>query len=133
MPSGPIPPNPSELLNSHRFTQMAQSLLEHGYDHVVFDSPPVLAVSDAVIIASTVEAAILVVRARQTPRHAARAAADKLRQSGKGAAGVVLNDLEMQLEVSSHRRYYGYARPEQGEEAPETTDTGRKRAAGLGA
>ena len=123
MPSGPIPPNPSELLNSPRFTQMTQELLKQGYDHIVLDSPPVLSVSDPVVIASVVDASILVLRAGQTPRQSARLAVEKLRQAGGGLSGIVLNGVE--VESTYHQYYYGsYGN------TPEASDSDDERAVG---
>jgi len=104
MPSGPIPPNPSELLNSPRFLQMGQELAESGYDHIVYDSAPVLSVADAVIIANTVDSSILVVRAGRTARQSVRAAVDKLSQAQGAPSGIVLNGLER--ETHGYRYYY---------------------------
>jgi capsular exopolysaccharide synthesis family protein len=92
--SGPVPPNPSELLNSPQFRELAAHLLESGYQHLVFDSPPVLSVSDPVIAATSMECCILVVRADRTPRPSVRLAVDKLAAAVGGTAGVVLNDLD---------------------------------------
>jgi len=127
VPSGPIPPNPSELLNSSTFAAMTARYLEHGYDHVVFDSPPVLAVSDPVILGSVVDAVLLVVRAGHTPRPSLKLAAAKFEQSGIRPVGIVLNDLDLDDGGARYYRYYGgYAPP--GSPAKETASQGRARA-----
>jgi capsular exopolysaccharide synthesis family protein len=108
IPSGPIPPNPSELLDSSRFLQLADDLFAAGYDHILFDSPPALSVSDPVIIASNVDVAILVVRSAKTPRQSIRLAADKFRHSGRGKMGVVLNDVDAERHGASYYRYQSY-------------------------
>ncbi|HKQ62226.1 MAG TPA: polysaccharide biosynthesis tyrosine autokinase, partial [Candidatus Polarisedimenticolaceae bacterium] len=105
LPSGPIPPNPSELLNSPRFAELGRALLAGGFDHVLYDSPPVLSVADPVIIASIVDSRLLVVRAGRTPRQSIRLAAAKLKQSGVPPIGVVLNDLDRSAAGSG---YYDY-------------------------
>ena len=102
--SGPVPPNPSELLNSPQFRELASRLLESGYQHLVFDSPPVLSVSDPVIAATSMECCILVVRADRTPRPSVRLAVDKLAAAVGGTAGIVLNDLDPSR---WGRAYYG--------------------------
>lgn len=107
MPSGPIPPNPSELLNSTRFAQMGRRLLDAGFDHVLFDSPPVLSGSDPVIIANVVESSVLVVRAGRTSRQSIRVAVGKLQQSGHTPAGVVLNDVDVRNHAPYYYSYYG--------------------------
>jgi succinoglycan biosynthesis transport protein ExoP len=109
MPSGPIPPNPSELLDSDRFRQLADALLASGYDHVIFDSPPALSVSDPAIIASNVDVGILVVRAGKTPRQSIRLAAEKFRH-GNEKMGVVLNDLDADRQGAAYYRYQYYGR-----------------------
>jgi capsular exopolysaccharide synthesis family protein len=102
--SGPVPPNPSELLNSAQFRQMTADLLDAGYDHLVFDSPPVLSVSDPVIVATSMDCCILVVRADSTPRPSVRLAVERLEPAAAGTTGLVLNDLE----ASRWKRgYYG--------------------------
>ena len=107
VPSGPIPPNPSELLEGGRFDDAARAFLDRGYDHVLFDSPPTLSVSDAVILGHRVDAAVVVVRAHRTPRESIRAAVDKFRQSGVTPIGIVLNDLDAASQGYRHHRYYG--------------------------
>jgi capsular exopolysaccharide synthesis family protein len=104
LPSGPIPPNPSELLNSQQFADLGRELLARGHDHVIFDSPPVLSVADPLIIGSVVDGTILVVRASRTPRQSVRLATEKLEQPGVRALGLVLND------VRSGGHGYGYYR-----------------------
>lgn len=103
--SGPIPPNPSELLNSRRFGELAQALLDGHYDHVIFDSPPVLSVADPVIIASQVDTGILVVGAGQTPRQSIRLAVEKVQQADGCRFGVVLNSIDPALQGRAYYRY----------------------------
>jgi len=104
--SGPIPPNPSELLNSPLFAEMGKHFLDLGFDHVVYDAPPVLPVSDPVIVSRVVDAVILVVRAGRTPRHTVRGAAEKLAQAGATPVGVVLNDLDSVAHDYYAAQYY---------------------------
>jgi len=91
LPSGLVPPNPSELLNSPLFGRTLDDLIGRGYDHVVIDTPPVLSVSDAVIVAAASDSGVLVVRAGATPRQALRLAAQRLAPAGAAPFGVVLN------------------------------------------
>jgi capsular exopolysaccharide synthesis family protein len=106
LPSGPIPPNPSELLNSTTFSELAETFLAAGYDHVVYDSPPVLSVADAVILTNAVDSCVLVVRAARTPRPSLRVAVDKLRQVGGVPIGLVLNDLDPAGRAGASYGYY---------------------------
>jgi capsular exopolysaccharide synthesis family protein len=117
LPSGPIPPNPSELLNSSIFAEMGKDLLSKGYDHVVFDSPPTVSVSDPVIIASVVDSGILVVRAGKTERQSVKLAADKLTKSKIGHLGLVLSDVSAETLGS---RYYYYHQDAGGRDSTET-------------
>jgi capsular exopolysaccharide synthesis family protein len=115
LPSGPVPPNPSELLNSAMFSKLIAWLLDSGYDHIVFDSPPALSVADPVIIGSAVDASILVVRAESTPKQSIRHAVDRFAQSGVRPIGAVLNDAS--LEGQPYTYYYYYRHRDSGERA----------------
>ena len=113
--SGPVPPNPSELLNSPHFRKMSADLLDSGYDHLVFDSPPSLSVSDSVIVATSMDCCILVVRADNTPHPSVRLAVEKLGPATAGTTGLVLNDLEASRWNRGHYggAYYGQHPDEQ--------------------
>ncbi|WP_082233341.1 CpsD/CapB family tyrosine-protein kinase [Halobacillus massiliensis] len=102
--SGPIPPNPSELLGSKT---MGKLLLEARqiYDMIILDTPPVLAVSDSQVLASEVDGVMLVVRSGQTEFSAAERAKELLQQSKANLLGVVLNDREKKS--SNYYYYYG--------------------------
>lgn len=90
VPTGPVPPNPAELLASPRLTQLID-VLEMNSDLVIVDSPPVLAVADAAILATHVDATVLVVDSQSTHRSAAVLAAEELQRIGAGLIGAVLN------------------------------------------
>jgi capsular exopolysaccharide synthesis family protein len=105
--SGPIPPDPSELLDSPSFAQMGTRLLASGYDHILYDSPPALAVADPVIVASVVDAAIIVARAGRTPRESLQRAVQKFTQGGIKPIGIVLNDLDATRHGYGSYGYYG--------------------------
>jgi polysaccharide biosynthesis transport protein len=91
MPCGPLPKNPSELLNSTVLGDILAELCEK-YDHVVIDSPPVMAVDDARIVAASCDLTVLVVRAERSNRKLAAAARDALLAVGSRICGIVLND-----------------------------------------
>jgi receptor protein-tyrosine kinase len=99
--SGPIPPNPSELLHTAPFRDLVREL-SRNYDHVLFDSPPLGVVTDAAVIAPQVDGALLVVHARKTTRDALRSALRQLRDVSAHVTGGVLNDVDL----ASKR--YGY-------------------------
>lgn len=100
--AGPIPPNPSELLGSKAMMKMIQEASSF-YDLVIFDTPPVLAVTDAQILANQVDGALLVVRSKQTDQEAALKAKHLLEPAKAKLLGAVLNDRDKQKD-----QYYYY-------------------------
>jgi tyrosine-protein kinase Etk/Wzc len=105
IPTGSIPPNPSELLLHERFGNLLAGISKN-YDHVIIDSPPILAVTDATIIGRMASATLMVVRAGQHPMRELEQSAKRLTQAGVHLKGVVFNDLP---ETSSRYGYgYGY-------------------------
>ncbi len=100
--SGPSPDNPSELLGSKRMGDLVESLQQDA-DVTVFDSPPVMAVADAAILASRLDGVLLVVNAGTTRRGAARQSKESLEAVGAHLLGVALNRLS-----SSQGGYYYY-------------------------
>jgi capsular exopolysaccharide synthesis family protein len=101
IPSGPIPPNPSELLGSNLFKIMMGSLGEQ-FDHIILDTPPVLGFADSVIVSTTVDGVILVVSGGKTPRETLQRAKEVLLQVNAKILGVVINRVDIQ------RGEYGY-------------------------
>ncbi len=113
--SGPIPPNPSELLASRAFLTLAQAFAEAGsFDHLIFDSPPLLSVADSVVIANVVDGSILVVYCGKTPREALARGAGKLRQGGAKVLGAVLNGVPGGDHSLYYYRYQGSEEKEAG-------------------
>lgn len=98
---GPIPPNPAEILNSER-TRSLWARLRSNYDFVFIDSPPLLAVTDASILASQADGALLVVRSGVTRIDAAHRAQNQLLKANARILGVVLN----QVKIDSSELYY---------------------------
>ena len=90
VPAGTLPPQPSELLSSTLMQELL-SRWRDEYDHVIIDSPPVLSVTDAVLLSVQADVVLLVVRAGQTTTGAVRRACDLLRQVKCNLLGVVLN------------------------------------------
>lgn len=105
--SGPIPPDPSELLGSKR---MGEVLVEAGasVDVLLLDTPPVGGVSDTLELASRVDGVLLVVNANKTPREAAKRALETLRGVDANVIGVVLNGMELGSTYGYGYGYYGY-------------------------
>ena len=100
--SGPLPPNPSELLGSRRMEEIIAALLERA-DVVLFDAPPVVAVTDAAVLATKVDGVLLVINAGGTKRDYARAAKARLEKVNANLLGAVLNNVR--FDVSLHRYY----------------------------
>jgi capsular exopolysaccharide synthesis family protein len=103
--SGPLPPNPAELLNSQRMRQLIQELQSEA-DVVLFDTPPVLSVADASILAAQVAGTLIVVRTGQTRREALLRSAESLQKIGANLLGVVMNRLRPS--GSGYDSYYYY-------------------------
>jgi capsular exopolysaccharide synthesis family protein len=101
LPSGPIPPNPSELLGSKSMEMVMEDLRE-SYDYIVFDTPPILAVSDSQVMANKCDGVIMVVASGKTKRDRALKAKDLLEKANSSLLGVIVNGVE-----SKHSNYYG--------------------------
>ena len=107
LPSGPIPPNPAELLNSPRFNELVRTLEERA-DMVIFDSPPTLSVSDAPIMAAHVGGVILVIDSENTGRSTAVHAKEALERVGGYIVGCVLNAFDPTSAPYGYGKGYGY-------------------------
>lgn len=104
--AGPIPPNPSELLGSPQMFQLLEELKKET-DYLVVDAPPVMAVTDAGVLASKVDGILLVISSRMVrPELAQRAKELLLRANGK-ILGVVLNRVELNKDEVQYYHYYG--------------------------
>ncbi|HUE75258.1 MAG TPA: CpsD/CapB family tyrosine-protein kinase [Chloroflexota bacterium] len=101
--SGPLPPNPSELLGSQRLDRILKTLSE-SVDLVLLDCPPIIAVTDAAVLARKVDAVLLVVNAGKTRREHAARARQLLDKVNANVLGVVLNNAQTD---TSLYQYYG--------------------------
>ncbi|MEQ1531823.1 MAG: polysaccharide biosynthesis tyrosine autokinase, partial [Methylococcales bacterium] len=90
--TGAIPPNPSELLLHERFGSFLESISRH-YDHVIIDSPPILAVTDAAIIGRMASATLMVIKAGDHPLRELQQSVKRMSQAGVNLKGIVFNDL----------------------------------------
>jgi capsular exopolysaccharide synthesis family protein len=102
IPTGPVPPNPAELLSSERLRD-AIAALRQQYKFIIFDSPPVLSVTDSVILSVLADSAVLVVRSGETPKEALTRARETLGAVRCSLIGVLLNAVDTR---SPH--YYPY-------------------------
>jgi capsular exopolysaccharide synthesis family protein len=132
LPAGPIPPNPAELLDAPRFLELVAELRsgEH-WDHIIYDSPPVLSVVDPLVIGRHTEGLVVVVRSGFTTREAGRLGMQKIEQGRiRHLFGIVLNAVETE-HVPYQYRYYrtGYRRDEPAGDAEEAPTLDRPRPA----
>jgi capsular exopolysaccharide synthesis family protein len=106
--SGPNPPNPSELLASDRMKAMLHEV-RSKFAFVIFDSPPVLAVTDAIVLSAMADGVVLCVHGGQTPRELVQRSAERLRQSNIPVLGAILNNLDLQQYGYTYKKsYYDY-------------------------
>ena len=112
LPTGAIPPNPTEILSSKKMAKFLKDIKSH-YDYIFIDAPPVGVVSDATIISSNVDGVMYVVGAKETDLSHAQVAIDNLKKADANIIGSVLNKYEMN---QSSYSYYGYYYEQ--EEAP---------------
>lgn len=108
IPCGPIPPNPAELISSVRMKSLLKMMAER-YDHILIDSPPLINVTDPVILSSLVDGVILVVHGGKSSRTIAQRARQELLGVGAKIFGVVLNNVDLQREGYGgyyYNRYY---------------------------
>lgn len=101
---GPIPPNPSELLASRKMEKMIEDASKL-YDVILFDTPPVLAVTDAQIMANICDGSLLVVRSKKTEIEAAKKSVEILQSAKAKLLGTILNDREKK--AANYYYYYG--------------------------
>jgi tyrosine-protein kinase Etk/Wzc len=99
IPTGTIPPNPSELLLHRRFANCLSVLIPR-YDHIIIDSPPILAVTDATIIGQMAGGSLLVLRAGEHPMREIEQAVKRLKQADVNLRGILFNDIK-----TNSRRY----------------------------
>jgi len=130
MTCGPIPPNPSELLGSTKMRRLLE-VLEKQYDFVMIDSPPVLSVTDAVVLGAIAGTTLIVVRANKSRKDEFKQVVERLNDVNARVAGVVLNSLKSGTE--GHDFYYYYKDPyytygdESGKDSPKPKSKLRKR------
>lgn len=105
LPAGVVPPNPAELLASHRMAEMMRQWSEQ-YDRVIIDTAPILAVSDSLAPAARADSVLLVVRAGVTRKKALLRTRELLRRVNAHLLGAVVNDIDMRKDS-----YYHYAGP----------------------
>lgn len=130
VPSGPAPPNPAELLSSARMTGFVEAARK-TYDFIVFDSAPLMLVTDAVVTGMLCDGTILCAHGGKTPRDVVRRAGQVLGRSGVRVFGVLLNNLPARYSAGRYYggkddqgRYAGYYVEEEGVRADRVTGKG---------
>ncbi len=109
LPPGPIPPNPAELVSSPAMEGLVRDLRQR-FEHIVFDSPPLLLVTDGILLSTFADGVVLVVESGTTSRGALHRVRRILDRAGANTLGAVLNKLEDRVDgyYSSRYRYYNY-------------------------
>jgi Mrp family chromosome partitioning ATPase len=134
LPCGTLPANPVELLNNGFFAELLSKLKER-YDRIVIDSPPVMPVADARVIAALGEATLLVLRAERSTRRLAQAARNELWRVRATRIGVVVNGIPQRRRANYGGGYgygygygdYGYMEYGYGEEEAEVTSRAKRK------
>jgi len=115
MTSGPIPPNPAELIGSDQMSKLLKLFHRH-FDHVVVDSPPITSFTDGVLIASIVDGVILVVHSGKSSRQIVRKARQLIQDVGAKILGIVLNNVDLKSKDNYYYQSYyhreGYDLPD---------------------
>jgi protein-tyrosine kinase len=101
--AGSLPPNPAELVGSKKMQETVTALREQ-YDHILIDSPPVMQLSDAVLLSTMVDGVVLVVSNQETPKYVVREACSRLNYARAKILGVMLN--RVNLRSGDYAYYY---------------------------
>jgi capsular exopolysaccharide synthesis family protein len=118
LPSGPIPPNPAELMHSHAMKELVSDLQSRA-DIILFDSPPAMLVADAMLLAGELDAALIVAEAGGVSRRAVQQVKESLAVTKTRILGVILN--KVPESPGSYYNYYSYYNYREEEARPQTT------------
>jgi polysaccharide biosynthesis transport protein len=122
IPTGPLPPNPADLLSSHKLGE-AIAELRTKFKFIVIDSPPIMAATDAVILSVQTDGVLLVVRSGETPKEAFTRTRDLLISVKSRLLGVVLNAVDSSApDYYYSYRYYPYSYGYGPQETPDSSD-----------
>ncbi len=125
IPCGPIPPNPSEILGSERMADLLDRLRKNC-TQIIIDSPPITAVTDAVVLAKIADGLVMVISAGETPREIIQNGLRQLQSVNAHVLGAVLNGVEMGRDSTYYYQYYYYY---YGEEREKKKKSRRKKRA----
>jgi len=123
--SGPVPPNPAELLGSDEMRRLLAQLGTR-FAHIIVDSPPTISFTDASILSTMVDGVVLVVHGGRSSRAVVRRAKQQLIDVGAHIFGVVLNNVKLETQDYYYAGYYSnyyYSSPEDEGEAPEAANS----------
>jgi succinoglycan biosynthesis transport protein ExoP len=124
--SGPLPPNPSEMLGSERMADLVKDLRKR-YDRILIDSPPITAVTDSIILSKYVDGVVLVIRAGDTVRDVAKNSLNQLQAVGAHILGGVLNAVDIGKDKYYYYYYYQYYNYYYGDDGDKKKRKHRKR------
>ena len=111
--SGPIPPNPTELLSSHKMREMLESLYEE-YDHIIIDTPPIVSVTDSTILSTAVDGTVLVISSGKTTGDILQRSNQELGAVNSKVLGAVLNNVDLRKDGYGYGYYNYYHSDENG-------------------
>jgi capsular exopolysaccharide synthesis family protein len=119
--SGDIPPNPSEMLHSRQFEQFVEDIRQQ-FDRIIFDSPPLNVVSDALILSRSVDGVIVIAEFARTEKAALQRSLEQLREIGAPLLGTVLNQVPTSGGYYSYYRYSYYGESDHNRANPKSTE-----------
>ena len=132
--SGPVPPNPAELLGSDEMRKLL-AVLSTRFAHIIVDSPPTISFTDASILSTMVDGVVLVVHGGRSSRAVVRRAKQQLIDVGAHIFGVVLNNVKLETQDYYYAGYYSnyyYSNPDGEGDAPESASDSNAQAQGSG-
>lgn len=106
LPSGSIPPNPAEMLSSNRMVDLLEELYKQ-FDVVILDSPPVMAVTDAQVLAARCDGVLVILKAGKVKRQLAQKTIERLKYVNANLLGVLLNKVQLRKSDALYSYYYG--------------------------
>ncbi len=123
LPCGPLPPNPAEILMTHRFETVLAELAKR-FDRIILDSPPMNVVTDAVVLSKQTDGVILVAHADKTLRDELKRSARQIKAVNGKIVGVIVNAIEPDQRSGYYYSYYGYSYSEKSPEPSASTSSG---------
>ena len=105
MTTGPLPPNPVELLSGMKMPSLLEQAEEH-FAHVIVDGPPVLGIADSIVLSNQVDNAVFVIESGRTRKGHAKAALKRLQQAGVHPLGVILTKIDSYHDLYGYNSYY---------------------------